>query len=149
MGGWLPPGGSSVSSATATNGGAGNAGKVLALDASGKAAGRVLETDGAKLDGIISPVLTKLTSYFDVGNFHIDQPIMMADLTNLIFQVPGVMSINRMNFTNVSGVVNNLQYSNVRHDPHSNTKVGMLFPPAGGIFEVRYPQVDLVGKATV
>ena len=98
---------------------------------------------------VIQNVLTKLTSYFDVGNFHIDQPIMMADLTNLIFQVPGVMSINRMNFTNVSGVVNNLQYSNVRHDPHSNTKVGMLFPPAGGIFEVRYPQVDLVGKATV
>ncbi len=98
---------------------------------------------------VIQNVLTRLTEYFDIGRFHIDQPIMMADLTNLIFQVPGVMSINRMNFTNVSGLVNNLQYSSVRYDPHSNTKVGMLFPPAGGIFEVRYPQNDLVGKATV
>jgi len=35
-----------------TNAGAGDSGKVLALDAGGTAAGRVLETDGAKLDGI-------------------------------------------------------------------------------------------------
>jgi hypothetical protein len=46
-------GGTTVSgAATATNGGAGNATKALLLDAAGKAAGRVLETDGAKLDGI-------------------------------------------------------------------------------------------------
>lgn len=41
-------------SVTATNGGAGNAGKLLKLDAQGKAAGRVLETDGAKLDGAVT-----------------------------------------------------------------------------------------------
>ena len=98
---------------------------------------------------VIQNVLTKLQAYFDIKNFHIDQPIMMADLTNMIFQVPGVMSINQTQFTNVSGKVNNLQYSDVRYDPASNTKVGMLFPPAGGIFEVRYPANDLVGKATV
>jgi len=97
---------------------------------------------------VIQNILTQLTAYFDISNFHIDQPIQMADLTNLIFLVPGVMSINNMSFTNVSGLVNNLQYSNVTHDPASNTKAGMLFPPAGGIFEVRYPQVDLVGKST-
>lgn len=33
-----------------TNGGAGNAGKLFELDGTGKAAGRVIETDGAKLD---------------------------------------------------------------------------------------------------
>jgi len=41
-------------SSTVTNGGAANGGLLLALDANGKAAGRVLETDGAKLDGIAS-----------------------------------------------------------------------------------------------
>lgn len=42
----------SILNSTATNNGAGDAGKVLKLDGNGKAAGRVLETDGAKLDGI-------------------------------------------------------------------------------------------------
>lgn len=36
---------------TATNGGSGNAGKLFKADSNGKIAGRVLETDGTKLDG--------------------------------------------------------------------------------------------------
>lgn len=52
-------GGTAVAGAAAvTNGGAGNSGKVLKLDAQGKAAGRVLETDGAKLDLLPSRVQT-------------------------------------------------------------------------------------------
>lgn len=98
---------------------------------------------------VIQNILTKLQSYFNIKNFHIDQPIMMADLSNIIFQIPGVMSINQTQFTNVSGIVNNLRYSNVTYDPQANTRVGMLFPPAGGIFEIRYPSVDLVGRASV
>jgi hypothetical protein len=37
---------------TSTHGGSGNAGRLLALDAAGKADGRDLQADGAKLDGI-------------------------------------------------------------------------------------------------
>lgn len=41
-----------VDNSTSTNAGIGDAGKLLKLDAAGKAAGRELETDGTKLDGI-------------------------------------------------------------------------------------------------
>jgi predicted RecA/RadA family phage recombinase len=41
-----------ASAIAATNGGAGNAGKLFKADAAGKMAGRVVETDGAKLDAI-------------------------------------------------------------------------------------------------
>lgn len=98
---------------------------------------------------VIQNILTKLQTYFNIGNFHIDQPIVMSDLSNLIFQVPGVISINQMRFDNVVGIVNNRQYSNVTFDVNSNTRLGLVFPPAGGIFEVRYPEVDIVGKASV
>lgn len=98
---------------------------------------------------VLQNVLTRLQTYFDIKNFHIDQPIVMNDLTNLIFQVPGIISVNKMQFTNVVGRVNNLDYSDVTFDPSSNTRVGLMFPPAGGIFEVRYPHVDLVGQASV
>jgi hypothetical protein len=98
---------------------------------------------------VLQNVLTKLQPYFDVGNFHIDQPIVLSDITNTIFQVQGIISINQIQFTNVVGTVNNLQYSDVTFDVNSNTRLGLMFPPAGGIFEVRYPGVDLVGKAAV
>lgn len=44
--------GVSLTSVAVSNGGSGNAGKVLALDGDGKVAGRVIETDGARLDGL-------------------------------------------------------------------------------------------------
>jgi hypothetical protein len=98
---------------------------------------------------VLQNILTKLQKYFDIGNFHIDQPLVMSDLTNIIFSVPGVVSINQLQFNNITGVVNNRQYSNVTYDVSSNTRLGLLFPPAGGIFEIRYTDVDIVGKASV
>jgi hypothetical protein len=98
---------------------------------------------------VIQNILTKLQKYFDVSNFNIDQPIVMSDLSNLIFQVPGIISINLIRFDNLSGVVKNQKYSNVTYDVQANTRLGLIFPPTGGIFEVRYPETDLIGKASV
>jgi hypothetical protein len=98
---------------------------------------------------VLQNILTKLQTYFDIKNFHIDQPIVISDLSNLIFQVPGIISINQILFTNVTGIVNNLSYSNVTHDIAAATKLGLIFPPTGGIFEVRYPDVDIIGRASV
>lgn len=47
---------------TSSHGGAGNAGKLLALDADGKADGRNLQTDGSKLDGITANAAALATS---------------------------------------------------------------------------------------
>jgi len=98
---------------------------------------------------VIQNVLTKLQKYFNIGNFHIDQPLVMSDLTNIIFQVPGIISINQLRFDNMVGTVNNRSYSRETFDVGSNTRLGLVFPPAGAIFEVRYPDVDIIGKASV
>jgi hypothetical protein len=97
---------------------------------------------------VLQNALTKLQTYFDIGNFHIDMPIVLSDLNNVLFQIPGIMSINQIQFTNVVGLVNNLQYSTVTFDVNSNTRSGLMFPPAGGIFEVKYPQFDIIAKAS-
>src|SRR5581483_3018722 len=98
---------------------------------------------------VIQNIITALTSFFAVQNFQIDQPIVIDNVRNTIFSIPGVVSINSMKFTNVQGTVNNMQYSSVIFDVDSNTRKNILFPPAGGIFEVRYPTVDIVGRASV
>jgi hypothetical protein len=50
-------------------------------------------------------------------------------------------------FTNVSGINANKEYSDIIFDIASNTTKGMIIPPNGGIFEIRYPDIDIVGTA--
>ena len=98
---------------------------------------------------VLQNIITALQSFFNVQNFQIDQPIVIDNVRNTIFSIPGVVSINNMQFTNVQGNVANMQYSNVTFDVDANTRKNILFPPAGGIFEIRYPNTDIIGKASV
>lgn len=98
---------------------------------------------------ILTKILTKLQSTFDIKNFHIDQPIVISDVTNTIFAVPGVVSVTNLKFNNINGKVNNRNYSDIVFDVQSNTHKGIVFPPPGGIFEVRFPEYDIVGQAAV
>jgi hypothetical protein len=99
---------------------------------------------------VIQNAISKLKDYFNIGNFHIDQPIVVSELHNVLYLIPGIMSIdtNKMSFTNMVGLVNGLQYSNVSYDVVSNLRHGVLSPPAGGIFQVHYPDTDIIGTAS-
>lgn len=59
---------------SATNGGAGNAAKLLKLDANGKAAGRVLETDGAALDLLLGATAAGAV----IGSDYAAQSVLLA-----------------------------------------------------------------------
>lgn len=97
---------------------------------------------------VLQNVLTKLQSIFDVKNYHIDQPIILGDIETVIKSISGVISINNMKFTNITGISSNRTYSNETFDVVGNTIKGILFPPPGGIFEVRYPEYDITGLAS-
>jgi hypothetical protein len=96
---------------------------------------------------VLQSILAKLQTFFDVKNYHIDQPMILADVVNTIFTVPGVISVNDLKFNNINGTVNNRTYSNETFDVSANTRQGIIFPPLGSIFEIRYPEFDVVGKA--
>jgi hypothetical protein len=97
---------------------------------------------------VLQSVLTKLQTFFDIKNFHIDQPIVISDVVNNIFTVPGVVSVNNMLFNNIVGSNSNREYSTSTFDVHANTRLGIIFPTPGAIFEVRFPEFDIVGKAS-
>lgn len=98
---------------------------------------------------VLQKILTELQSFFNIKNFHIDQPIVKADVVNIIWKTAGIVSINNVRFENITGIVANRSYSSVTYDLAANTRSGIIFPPGGGIFEVRYPEVDIVGRAVV
>lgn len=98
---------------------------------------------------VLQSVLTKLQTFFDIRNFNIDQPIIVSDVNNVVYSVHGVISVNNLKFKNIVSSLNNRSYSDVSYDIDAATKHGIIFPPSGGIFEIRYPEVDIIGRATV
>jgi len=91
-------------------------------------------------------ILSKIKKYFKIENFQIDQPIMIDDIRNLIYNETGVSSVVDLKISSRSGVISGRSYSDVRFDVDSNTRKGFLIGPPGSIFEVRYPDNDIVGS---
>jgi hypothetical protein len=98
---------------------------------------------------VLQNILTKLQTTFNPKNFNIDQPLVISEINSTIFSIPGVVSINNVRFQNISGEVDNRIYSDVTYDVAANTRQGIIFPPGGGIFELRYPEINIIGRASV
>jgi len=101
---------------------------------------------------VLQECIDELQLYFSTKNCQIDKPINMTEVANVIYSVAGVTSMPQntpVRFSNMTGVVDDRRYS----DYYFNVKLGtvanrgLLFPPEGGIFEVRYPAFDIVGRA--
>lgn len=95
---------------------------------------------------IISNILLRLQDKFSIKKMYIDQPIVISDVINSIYTVQGVIGVEKVQFVNISGTYGNRIYSDATHDVLSYTKKQMIFPPQGGIFEIRYPEVDIIAK---
>ena len=97
---------------------------------------------------VLQDVLEKVKCYFDVKNFNIDQPIVLADVTSLIYNNEGVVSVTNVEVKNVTGEISDRVYSNVAVNIKNNTKKNIIFPRSGGIFEVKFPDDDIRGTAS-
>jgi hypothetical protein len=91
-------------------------------------------------------VVNKIIKFFNSKNFELDQPLALDDIRNIVYNSPGVMSVIDIQVT-VPKTVGTRTYSDVFFDAKASTKNNILFPPKGGIFEVRYPTFDIVGIA--
>ena len=70
----------------------------------------------------------------------------MNDIQNIIFNTNGVMAITEIKFYGLTGEYKGRKYSDVMFNVAENSQKGILFPPMGGIFEVRYPNFDIIGS---
>jgi len=58
-----------------------------------------------------------------------------------------VTSLDKYEFTSLTGNIDERSYSSVSINTKSSISRGVLSPPAGGIFEIKYPDSDIVGNA--
>ena len=93
----------------------------------------------------ISAILKrKLTKFFSIKNFQIEQPIIKSDIIGIILSTRGVLSFNNLSIMSVSGEVMGLKYSSNTFNVEAATKKGLVFPPKGAIFEMKYPSTDII-----
>ena len=101
----------------------------------------------ANKNAVIQSINAKIKNYFKIVNFQIDQPIFLTEIQKIIIRSSGVISLSDIEMINLSGVVSGKIYSNVILNIDDATFKGMVFPPAGGIFEMKYPTSDIMGTA--
>lgn len=88
-----------------------------------------------------------LSDYMKIENFQIDQPIMTADLISIILGSQGVISLVDFQVVNLIGEKEGRVYSDQTFSIKSNTDRGIVVPPDGSIFEVRFANDDITGVA--
>lgn len=92
---------------------------------------------------VIQDSINKLKNYFRIEKAQINQPLNVSDIRNAIYSVPGVLTVSDMKIINVFGTRENRKYSNIFHDFETNRINDLIFPPIGGIFELKFKENDV------
>ena len=97
---------------------------------------------------VTQQVIDRLIQISTVENFQIDQPIVLADIVNIIVNTPGVLSLVEMpRITNLNGMIEDREYGPIQFNPDLHNMRGIIVGPPGSIFEMKFPQFDIIGTS--
>lgn len=101
---------------------------------------------------VLAKCLNVIKEHLSVDNMQIAQPIVLSDLSSLLQNVVGVISVYSLKIKNVFGNMDGLLYEDntgrsVRFDTQAWTQNGILYCPEGKIFEIKYPNKDINGES--
>jgi hypothetical protein len=98
---------------------------------------------------VLAVCLDAVRNYFNVKNWDINQPIKLSELRILIAAQDGVQSVTNLEINNKYFFKDGRDYQNYRYDIASATVNDVVYPSLDPcIFEVRYPETDIVGNAS-
>jgi hypothetical protein len=94
---------------------------------------------------VLLKCINSLREYFNIDRWQINQPIIKSDITNIIANTLGVLSVININFSNLYDT--DYGYSGNVYDLISATKNGIIYPSLDpSIFEVKYIDTDIKGR---
>jgi hypothetical protein len=95
---------------------------------------------------VVTQCLTELQSYFDIDNWTFNKPINISEIELILANIEGVMSVPSVKISNLCGGDGN--YSTNRYNIDEATKGKIVYPSLDPcIFEVKYPNKDIKGRA--
>lgn len=96
---------------------------------------------------VLQSVINSLVGIMTVSNFQIDQPILISDIQSTIINSAGVLSLVDLKIENVAISAQGRTYSVNSMNVGQSTVRGAVYGPPGSIFELKYPNYDIIGSA--
>lgn len=94
---------------------------------------------------ILAQCLEAVKALFDIDKWSINQPIIVADIYNVLNSIKGVQNVTSLEVINKQGEAQG--YSRYGYDLKGAYKNGVYYPSLTPmIFECRYPQTDISGR---
>jgi len=107
----------------------------------------VLIRPGIEREGVLNRINVRLAEEFSIKYFQIGQPILLDDASNVIINDPDVISLVNLRIYPISGYFESRLYSNASFTFENSIKMGIITPPLGSMFEIKYPIYDIEGGA--
>ena len=96
---------------------------------------------------VLLSCIDAVRSYFNIDKWQINQPIVKADVLNLLGNITGVQSVVGIKFNNLFDRTQN--YAENPYDLETATRKGIIYPSLDpSIFEIKFPDKDIKGKTT-
>ena len=100
------------------------------------------------LNDVIARSIDSVSDFFDIRYWQINQPIVLNDLKLAIGSVDGVRTVNDVVIRNKYFFRHGRDYQNYRYNIIEATVNDIVYPSLDPcIFEIRYPDTDIVGNA--
>ena len=98
------------------------------------------------MNDVVARCIDAIKSFFDITNWQINQPIIMNDLRLTIGSVEGVQTVSDVIVTNKYRFKDGRDYFEYRYPIEEATVDDVIYPSLDpSIFEIRYPETDIVG----
>ena len=98
-------------------------------------------------DRVLLTCINALRRELSTDNRQINQPINLGDINSLLYTIDGVRTVNNLEFKNVFG--EDKGYSKFKYNFEAATKNGNIYPSLDpSIFELKYPNTDIIGRVT-
>ena len=101
------------------------------------------------LNDVLARSIGAIQDYFNIEKWNINQPIVLADLAYVIGTVDGVQNVKQLEIFNKYQFTDGAGYQDYRYPIAEATVNGIVYPSLDpSIFELKYPQTDIIGTAT-
>jgi hypothetical protein len=88
----------------------------------------------------------KIADLLQTKYFQIDQPLIIDDITSTILAQDFVIALSALRVFPITSTKEGRVYSQSSFPFERSTKKGMIFGPPGAMFELKFPEFDIIGN---
>jgi len=100
------------------------------------------------MNDVLARTIDVVKDFFDIDRWQINQPIVLNDLRLVIGSVDGVQSVTSVQVNNKYKFKDGRDYQEYRYPIEEATVDDVIYPSLDPcIFEIRYPETDIIGNA--